>query len=455
VADVAVVGAGYVGLVTGACLASLGHSVTGVEIDPHRLASLQRGEPPVREPGLDELVESALQARRLRFTSDYSDAASTSRFAFIAVNTPPGPGGEADTSFVFSAVDSIIQHAPPGLIIVVKSTVPIGTGDEVARLAARSGKGIETVSNPEFLRQGSAVQDFLHPDRIVIGASSKEAAAEVAALYEELDAPILKCSRPSAELAKYAANALLATRISFMNEISIISESVEADMDEVQQIVGADRRIGSSFLSAGLGWGGSCFPKDVLALIHTAVSRGGTPAILQSVFDVNVRQRERAFQKLSACLDGADGPTVGVLGLAFKSDTDDVRGSPSLDIISRLLQQEINVRAHDPAAMHNARRVLPNITFCEDAYDVARGCHVLLLATEWNEYLSLDWEKVLSLMSGRAIVDGRNVLDAEALSRLGFHYTSFGRHVNGADGAHLFASEAAEANRAWVQEAAS
>ena len=430
-ANVTVVGAGYVGLVTGACLARLGHSVVVVEIDPHRLVSLQRGELPVREPGLDDLVASALEAGRIRFTGDYGNALSNSRFVFIAVNTPPGPGGEADTSFVYSAVGSIVEHAPPGLIIVVKSTVPVGTGDEIARLVALSGKDLETVSNPEFLRQGSALQDFLRPDRVVIGASSTAAADEVAGLYQTLEAPIIRCGRRSAELAKYAANALLAARISFMNEMSTISEAVEADIDDVARIVGADSRIGPFFLKAGLGWGGSCFPKDVLALIHTAVSRGRTPSILQSVYNVNVRQREKALQKIGRALNGSDSPTVGVLGLAFKSNTDDVRGSPSLDIISKLLQQEVNVRAHDPAAMHNARLIVPNITFCEDAYDVARGSHVLLLATEWLDYLSLDWHRIRSLMQGRAIVDGRNALDGDMLSRLGFEYHCFGRYTNG------------------------
>jgi len=430
VADVTVAGAGYVGLVTGACLASLGHSVVVVEIDPHRLASLNRGELTVREPGLDDLVASAVQAGRIRFTCDYGEALWDSRLAFIAVNTPPGPGGEADTSSVFSAVASIVEHAPSGLIIVVKSTVPVGTGDEIARLVALSGKDLETVSNPEFLRQGSAVQDFLRPDRVVIGASSAAAADEVAGLFQALEAPVIRCGRRSAELAKYAANALLAARISFMNEMSSISEAVEADIDDVARIIGADSRIGPSFLKAGLGWGGSCFPKDVLALIHTAVSRGRTPSILQSVYNVNFRQREKALQKIGQALNGSDSPTVGVLGLAFKSNTDDVRGSPSLDIISKLLQQEVDVRAHDPAAMHNARLIVPNITYCDDAYDVARGTHVLLLAAEWTEYLSLDWYRIRSLMQGRAIVDGRNVLDGEMLSRMGFQYQCFGRYTN-------------------------
>jgi len=453
-ADVTVVGAGYVGLVTGACLASLGHSVVGVEIDPHRLASLRQGELPVREPGLDDLVATALEAARIRFTGDYSEALSDSRFAFIAVNTPPGPGGEADTSFVYSAVGSIVEHAAPGLIIVVKSTVPVGTGDEIARLAALSGKDVEVVSNPEFLRQGTAVEDFLRPDRVVIGAASATAADEVAGLFQALEAPVITCGRRSAELAKYAANALLAARISLMNEMSTISEAVEADIDDVARIIGADSRIGPSFLKAGLGWGGSCFPKDVLALIHTAVSHGRTPSILQSVYDVNLRQREKALQKIRHALDGSDSPTVGVLGLAFKSETDDVRGSPSLDIISKLLQQEISVRAHDPAAMHNARLMVPNITFCEDAYDVARGSHALLLATEWSEYLSLDWSRVLSLMDGRAIVDGRNTLDGEMLSRLGFQYHSFGRYRNGANGNALNRQQPGPVDAVWRRESA-
>ncbi len=452
---IAVVGAGYVGLVAAACLAKMGHCVTCLEVDPHRLSSLRRGELPVREPDLDDLVAATRAAGLLRFTNDDGAALSQSQFVFIAVNTPPGPDGEADTSYVFGAVGSIVEHAPPGLVIVVKSTVPVGTGDEIARLVARSGKDAEIVSNPEFLRQGSAVHDFLRPDRIVIGASSEEAAAKVAALYEPLEAPIFTCSRRSAELAKYSANALLATRISFMNEIAAISEAVQADIDDVARIVGADRRIGPSFLRAGLGWGGSCFPKDVLALIHMAVSHGRDPSILQSVFDVNTRQRERAFQNLTAALNGSDVPTIGVLGLAFKSDTDDIRGSPALDIIARLLQQNIIVRAHDPLAMANAREAIPQIDYCRDAYDVARGSDALLLATEWREYLDLDWSRVRTLMRGRAVLDGRNVLDGDMLSRLGHEYIAFGRATHRNGRAHCLPAALASidggGNQGWVK----
>ena len=433
VADVAVIGVGYVGLLTGACLAELGHHVTGVEIEPRRLSSLREDRLPLHEPGLDELVATNRAARRLRFTKDYEEAIPRSQFAFVAVNTPPGPSGEADTTFVFSAVRSIMQHAPPGLIVVIKSTVPVGTGDEVKRLVSDAGQEVEVVSNPEFLRQGTAIENFMHPDRIVVGASHPRSADAVAALYRDLSAPVLICSRRSAELAKYAANALLASRISFMNEVSAIAEAVQADIDDVARIIGADRRIGPSFLRAGLGWGGPCFPKDVLALIHTAVSRGLRPWILQSVFDVNLQQRERALEKILSSLNGAESPIVGVLGLASKSDTDDVRESPALDIIGRLLQQEISVRAHDPLATANAQLVIPGVVYCEDAYEVAQSCDLLLLATEWYDYITLDWERVRSLMRGRILLDGRNVLDGEALSRLGFTYLSFGRYVDGAE----------------------
>jgi UDPglucose 6-dehydrogenase len=444
---ITVVGAGYVGLVTSACLAELGHDVTCVEIAPARLSSIQRGRLPVHEPGLDNLVKTNRKAGRLRFTSHNGDALAGSQFAFIAVHTPSGPAGQADTSFVFSAVRSVIERAPLALTIVVKSTVPIGTGDQIALLAAASRKKIDTVSNPEFLRQGAAIEDFLRPDRIVIGASSKGVGEAVAALYRGVDAPIMMCSRRSAELAKYASNALLAARISFMNEISEICEEAGADIDDVAGIVGADRRIGPLFLQAGLGWGGSCFPKDVLALIRMAVDRGHTPSLLQSVFEVNMSQRERAFDKLCAVLDGARKPTVGVLGLAFKANTDDIRGSPALDIAGRLLERGIEVRAHDPVAVPNARLLAPKIQYCADAYEVAEGSDAILLATEWRDYLSLNWEKVLSLMRGRALIDGRNVLDGESLSRIAFQYLSFGRHLNGASEAQDFAAEPTAVDR--------
>ncbi|HLF03852.1 MAG TPA: UDP-glucose/GDP-mannose dehydrogenase family protein [Dehalococcoidia bacterium] len=427
-ADISIIGAGYVGLVTGACLAELGHNVVCIEINPARLSMLQRGILPIREAGLDELVARHRSTGRLSFTNDFARPIPASQFVFLAVNTPPEPSGRANTSFVFSAVRSVLEHARPSLTIITKSTVPVGTGDEIARMVGQQGiRGVQVVSNPEFLQEGKAVKDFLQPDRIVVGAETLEAGKGVAQLYQGIHAPIIQCSRRSAELAKYAANAFLATRVSFMNEMSSVCQAAEADIEEVARILGADRRIGSSYLKAGLGWGGSCLPKDVRALASTFDHYGCESSILKAVFAVNLGQRKQAFDQLRQAVDGVPSATVGVLGLAFKPETDDVREAPALDIITRLLEDGIQVRAHDPIAAPNARLLLPGVHYCEDAYGVADGSHALLLATEWPEYLALDWREVRSLMRGRVVLDGRNVLDGRLLTTLGFTYLSFGR----------------------------
>jgi len=427
-AKISVIGAGYVGLVTAACLAELGHTVTCVEINEERLALLHRGEVPIHEPGLDAMVARNRQAGRLAFTGDHSAAHQGVEFAFVAVNTPPGPDGQADVTFVFTAVQSVLAQASEGVTIVTKSTVPVGTGDAIAHLATRTGRrDVHVASNPEFLREGSAVKDFMAPDRIVVGAERETVAAAVARLYVTLDAPVVITDRRSAELAKYAANAYLATRISFINEVATLCEAVGADVDEVARIVGADRRIGPSFLQAGLGWGGSCFPKDVRALAATAADVGCGSSILPAVFDVNARQRDRAVQQLLSLLDRNPDTAVAVLGLAFKPDTDDIREAPALDIICQLLAAGIRVRAHDPIAMNNARRVLPNVRWCSDAYEAAKGSDAILLATEWSDYRTLEWRLVRDLMRGRVVLDGRNVLDGRALASLGFTYLSIGR----------------------------
>jgi UDPglucose 6-dehydrogenase len=427
-ANIGVIGAGYVGLVTSACLAELGHTVTCVEIDRDRLARLERGEMPIHEPGLDRLVERNRQAGRLAFSRDHSAALKDVEFAFVSVNTPPSADGQADVSFVFAAVRSILDHAGADVTVVTKSTVPVGTGDAIADLAASAGRrDVNVVSNPEFLREGSAVDDFMAPDRIVVGAEHEDTAEAVTRLFANLDAPVVMTDRRSAELAKYAANAFLATRISFINEVATLCEAVGADVGEVARIVGSDRRIGPSFLQAGLGWGGSCFPNDVRALAATAADVGCRSSILPAVFDVNARQRERAVQQLLAMVDTIPDTTVAVLGLAFKPNTDDIREAPALEIIGQLLEAGIRVRAHDPIAMDNARRVLPNIEWCMDAYDAAKGSDAVLLATEWREYLDLDWRLMRDLMPGRVVLDGRNVLDGGALASLGFTYLSIGR----------------------------
>jgi len=426
VAQLAVVGAGYVGLVTAACLSEFGHRVTCIEVDERRLIGLGAGDLPIHEPGLAELVWEHARDGRLQFTGDYTRIAGA-EFVFIAVPTPSREDGSADTSYVLQAVHSLITHARPGLVIVIKSTVPVGTGDGIAGLAPVLDAGLEVVSNPEFLRQGTAVHDFLEPDRVVIGASSPEAAARVARLYASLDAPIVAVDRRSAELAKYTANALLATRISFMNEISHIATAVDADVDVVARIVGMDRRIGPAFLRAGLGWGGSCFPKDVLALSSVAASNGCRAPILKAVYEINELQREHAAELLLDAVRAIQDPIVAVLGLAFKPNTDDVRGSPGLGIAQRLLKEGVTVRVHDPFAFVNASRVLPDVDYRLDPYSALDGADALLLATEWEEYAALDWVLVRETMRGKTVLDGRNALNGVLLAELGFRYRSFGR----------------------------
>jgi len=426
VARLGVVGAGYVGLVTATCLSELGHHVTCIEVDETKLTALGAGDLPIHEPGLGELVWKNARDGRLQFTADYEPA----RYAgavFIAVPTPSGDDGSADVSCVLQAVDSLVPHIQPGTVIAIKSTVPVGTADRIAALQSVLNARVEVVSNPEFLRQGTAVHNFLHPDRVVIGAESTEAMEQVARIYASLEAPIVAVDRRSAELAKYAANALLATRISFMNEISHIATAVNADIDDVARIVGMDRRIGPAFLRSGLGWGGSCFPKDVLALTSVAARHGCHTPILRAVYEINQRQREYAAQLLIDALQGIDDPIVAVLGAAFKPNTDDVRGSPALTIAEQLLRKGVTVRLHDPFALAKATDVLAEIDCRPDPYSALDGADALLLATEWEEYYDLDWILVRESMRGKTVVDGRNALDGALLHGLGFRYQSFGR----------------------------
>ena len=431
-ARISVVGAGYVGLVTAVCLARLGHTVVCIETDRPRLAALRRGRVPFREPGLSELLAETVASGALKLTDEFSDGIPQAQFAFIAVNTPPSPGGRADTSFVLSAINSVLRSASPGLTIAVKSTVPPGTADMIAGVASASGKKVDVVSNPEFLREGSACQDFFHPDRIVIGAAAVHAARSVAALYAKIEAPLVFSSRRSAEFAKYASNAILAARISLVNELASICEGVGADIDEVVEAVALDRRIGAEFLEVGLGWGGSCFPKDLAALIYTAEKHDLRPLVLSSVRSANEAQGERTVRRLYAALSQVEGATIGILGLAFKPGTDDIRGSPSLDIIRRLTNDyEFAIRAHDPLAIDSARKVLPDVRYCTNAYEVAAGCDALVLATKWPEYLELDWALIRSRMRGNIVLDGRNALDGRFLRSSGFAYLSFGRSVDG------------------------
>jgi UDPglucose 6-dehydrogenase len=433
VVAISVCGAGYVGLVTAACLAELGHDVTCIEIDPDRLELIEQGADPIYEPGLDLVIAREQRAGRLRFTGDYSVAIPSSDIVFVAVITPNLPDGSPDTRFVHDSVRSTLDNAPPGLIIAIKSTVPVGTGDDLADIVRNTGiPGIEVVSNPEFLREGSALADFRSPDRIVVGAESAAAAEAVGRLYASYEAPFIQCDRRSAELAKYAANAFLAMRISFANEVAGICEATSADIEDVARIIGSDQRIGPAFLKAGLGWGGSCFPKDVRALSAMAAAYDCRAILLDAVFEVNARQRERMFERLQAAVRHVEDPTIAVLGLAFKPDTDDIREAPALEIIARLTATGARVRAHDPVAIGNARRVLPHVDYCADPYRVARGADVLLLATEWPMYRNLDWAAIRTQVRGNVVVDGRNALDGDFLAGLGFCYVPVGRSVAGA-----------------------
>lgn len=426
--NVAVVGAGYVGLVTSACLAELGHRVICLEIDRDRLNELQSGRLPIYEPSLEDLVLGNVESGRLSFAGDYAEALAHAAFAFICVPTPPLDNGHADTRHVITAARGAVEHGAIGLTVVIKSTVPVGTGDHIAHLAVyRARADVCVVSNPEFLRQGTAVRDFFQPDRIVIGTKDHEAGRGVAELYSGVSAPVVETSRRSAEMAKYASNALLATRISFMNEIAALCDATGANVDEVARIVGMDERIGPHFLRAGLGWGGSCFPKDVLALASMAALHGRRAPILDAVMATNDGQREVALQRILDAVAGIDDPRVTLLGLAFKPDTDDLRGSPAIDIIGRLSTHGIDVRAHDPVTIPNAARLLPGIGYRTDAYEAVEGADVVLLATEWDEYLHLDWRRIRAAMRGDTVIDGRNVLNEAHLRRLGFRYVAFGR----------------------------
>jgi UDPglucose 6-dehydrogenase len=408
----------------------MGHQVVCLDIDRDRINGLNRGILPIYEPGLEQLVEQNVNAGRLSFTTSYAEALREADFAFIAVGTPSNDNGEADMHYVQMAVSSIAENLDHPIIIVNKSTVPVGTGDLVAdMIVQQNGKTtpkFNVVSNPEFLREGSAINDFMNPDRVVLGSTNREAAEEVAELYEALRAPIMITDLRTAEMIKYASNAFLATRISFINEIANICESLCADVKEVAKGMGMDKRIGPSFLDAGLGWGGSCFPKDVKALNFMAATRGAHPQLLQAVMDINVNQRVRAVNKLDQALDGLKGKTIGILGLSFKPNTDDIRDAPALDIIRMLLDAGATVQGFDPQAMQASKEVIPNLILCDGPYEVAESADALLLATEWNAFKSLDFSKIKTNMKGNVILDGRNIWDRYELHKMGFNYIGIG-----------------------------
>jgi UDPglucose 6-dehydrogenase len=427
---VAVIGGGYVGLTTAACLADLGNEVVVVDIDREKIAQLKNHRVPFYEPGLSELVERNAKAGRLRFTTAYEDAVPGADYALIAVSTPEGEGGEADLSYVEAAASSIGQCMDGPIVVINKSTVPPLTGDMVSTVLRKHPRGNEAavVSNPEFLREGSAIQDFMHPDRVVIGSHDREASEKVARHYAPLDAPIRTTPDIyTAEMVKYASNAFLAARISFINEIARISERVGADAKLVAEGMGMDKRIGPSFLDAGIGYGGSCFPKDVKALTALAERFDYHPELLQAVMDINRDQRMVVIDKLRDCLDELPGQIIGLLGLAFKPNTDDLREAPSLDIAKVLLAGGSHVRAYDPAAMEGSRRLLPDVEYMNDAYEVASGADALVVVTEWNEFRLLDLGRIKRSMRKPVVIDGRNIYDPPVMRGLGFTYRGIGR----------------------------
>ncbi len=439
--NIAVIGVGYVGLVTGTCFADLGNRVTCVDVNEERIANLKQGILPIYEPGLEEMVRRNMAAGRLSFTTSYAEALNcpegSAELVFIAVNTPAGVDGEAELRYVRAAAETIAQTMDHPLIIVNKSTVPVGTGDWVADIVKnKQPKPIpfSVVSNPEFLREGSAISDFMNPDRIVLGSLDEEAAQKVAQLYLPLRGPIMITDLRTAEMIKYASNAFLATKISFINEIANICEALGADVKEVAAGMGYDKRIGRAFLDAGLGYGGSCFPKDVKALAHMANVQGKHPQLLEAVMQINADARRSIVAKVRALvgnngahLNRLEGRTIGVLGLAFKANTDDIRESQPIDIIRMVQADGGMVKAYDPVAMPNAAKVLQNVKLCEDAYEVAEGSDALILATEWNEFKNLDLVRIKRMMKQPVIVDGRNLYDPSVMRELGFIYRGVGR----------------------------
>lgn len=432
--NICVIGTGYVGLVTGTCFADLGNQVICMDIDHDRINKLLNGVMPIYEPGLEQLVLQNVQAGRLHFSTDYAQSLADAEFAFIAVGTPSGEEGEADMQYIRSAVESIAEYVDHPIIVVNKSTVPVGTGDLVAEIITRR-RGDRTltfhvVSNPEFLREGSAINDFMNPDRVVLGSVDKEAANNVAQLYLSLRCPILVTDLRTAEMIKYASNAFLATRISFINEISNMCDELGADVREVALGMGYDKRIGHAFLDAGLGWGGSCFPKDVKALAHMAVLHGTHPQLLQAVMEINRNQRRRVVMRLRRVLGNLNEKVIGVLGLSFKPNTDDIRDSPSLEVIHLLENEGARVRAYDPQAMEATARVIKHVSLVKSPYEVAEGADALVLATAWNEFKQLDFNRIKASMKQSIILDGRNLWDPTQMRELGFYYIGCGIGAN-------------------------
>ena len=427
---IAVVGGGYVGLVTAACLAELGNDVICVDIDEEKIRKLNNDVMPIYEPGVEELAKRNRKEKRLAFTTDLRDAIKKSEIIFICVGTPPKENGDADLSYVENVARTIADVMDSYKLIVDKSTVPVQTGEKVARTIKsynRHKVEFDVISNPEFLREGSAVNDFMHPDRIVIGCESEKAKDIMGKLYAPLKSPILYTDIKSAEIIKHASNSFLATKISFINAVANICELAGADVEKVAEGMGMDKRIGSQFLNAGIGYGGFCFPKDAEAFIRIAEKLGYDFRLLKATQEINQFQKEHFVKKVEKALWVVKNKNIGVLGLAFKPNTDDMRFAPSVDIIEALQREGAKIKAYDPEAMEKARQVLKNIEYCNNPYDAAKDADALLILTEWNEFKELDMNKIKSLMRHYLVLDGRNIYNPEDMRKEGFTYISMGR----------------------------
>ncbi len=430
---IAVIGSGYVGLVTGACFAEFGVDVTCVDVDAEKIARLSDGIVPIYEPGLEQLVAKNTQAGRLNFTTDIKSAVEQALVIFLAVGTPPKEDGSADLKYIDAAARSVAEHMNGYKVIVTKSTVPIGTGEHLRRLIREHLKKFTNfgiVSNPEFLREGAAINDFMRPDRVVIGSQDEEAIAIMRDLYRPLyliDAPVVITSLESAELIKYAANAFLATKISFINEIANLCDEIGCDVHDVARAVGMDKRIGSKFLHPGPGYGGSCFPKDTRALSSVARQFNCESRIVDSVIEVNEQQRTRMIAKIEKLIGETKNKNIAVLGLAFKPETDDMREAPAIDIIKALMNRGANIRAFDPVAMAEAAKILPDILYMEDEYQAINGADALVFVTEWNQFRALDMQRIRESMRTPKIADLRNIYNPSTMRELGFEYVGVGR----------------------------
>ncbi len=432
---IAIIGTGYVGLVSGACFAEFGHEVTCIDRDQEKISRLEKGEITIYEPGLEALVEKNLKAGRLMFTTDFIPGVPEAQVVFIAVGTPASRRGDgyADLTYVYDAVRQTAPHLQDYTVIVNKSTVPVGTARQVARIIGEVNPAahFDVASNPEFLREGAAIRDFTHPDRVVIGVDSQRAEEVLKDIYRPLyllETPFVITGIETSELIKYAANAFLATKISFINEMANICEEIGADVQDVARGIGLDGRIGKKFLHAGPGYGGSCFPKDAQALMRIAQECGVACRVVESVVEVNSAQKARMARKIRQALGGSEGGrTIAVLGLSFKPETDDMRDAPSLTILSILLEHGAHIRAYDPQAMKEAAKLMPEVTYCQNPYETCEGADALVLMTEWNEFRALDLERIKGLLKEPVFIDLRNVYRPEVLREHGFFYYSVGR----------------------------